>query len=239
MDEKLQRRKKLKKNKRKRLLKYVTLLVVAVSILFVFIFVMASAISAGVFNIKHIEVIGNEVVDSETIIETSGINEGESIFWVDLNKAHYNIEELINVEKLEITKVMPDKIVIKVKEAPAICAVNYDGKINYINREGFTDITIDKIGHPVTFNPDWKFDTVMEILKTFQNDGNLAKISEVGITENNTYRIITKNNVVMTVADLDNFKSSYDYINTVFAENKSNLDINLTTGGNKPILKPR
>lgn len=43
----------------------------------------------------------------------------------------------------------------------------------------------------------------------------------------------------MTVADLDNFKSSYDYINTVFAENKSNLDINLTTGGNKPILKPR
>ena len=82
MDEKLQRRKKLKKNKRKRLLKYVTLLVVAVSILFVFIFVMASAISAGVFNIKHIEVIGNEVVDSETIVETSGINEGESIFWV-------------------------------------------------------------------------------------------------------------------------------------------------------------
>lgn len=258
MDEKLQRRKKLKKNKRKRLLKYVTLLVVAVSILFVFIFVMASAISAGVFNIKHIEVIGNEVVDSETIVETSGINEGESIFWVDLNKAHYNIEELINVEKLEITKVMPDKIVIKVKEAPAICAVNYDGKINYINREGllverseylrktdipivtgFTDITIDKIGHPVTFNPDWKFDTVMEILKTFQNDGNLAKISEVGITENNTYRIITKNNVVMTVSDLDNFKGSYDYINTVFTENKSNLDINLTTGGNKPILKPR
>ena len=50
---------------------------------------------------------------------------------------------------------------------------------------------------------DWKFDTVMEILKTFQNDGNLAKISEVGITENNTYRIITKNNVVMTVSDLD------------------------------------
>lgn len=79
----------------------------------------------------------------------------------------------------------------------------------------------------------------MEILKTFQNDGNLAKISEVGITENNTYRIITKNNVVMTVSDLDNFKGSYDYINTVFAENKSNLDINLTTGGNKPILKPR
>ena len=43
----------------------------------------------------------------------------------------------------------------------------------------------------------------------------------------------------MTVSDLDNFRGSYDYINTVFAENKSNLDINLTTGGNKPILKPR
>lgn len=257
MDEKLQRRKNLKKNKRKRLLKYVTLWIVAISILFVFVFVMAKAITTGVFDIKHIEVTGNEVVDSQAIIDASGIKEGESIFWVDLNKAHYNIGVIMNADKLEISKIMPDKIIIKIKEAPAICAVNYDTQINYINREGllvarseylrrtdipiitgFTDIVITKIGEPVIMNPSWKCETVMEILKIFQNDGNLEKISEIGVTENNTYRLITKNNVVMTVSDLDNFKSSYDYIRTVLSDNKSNLDINLTVGG-KPVLKAR
>ncbi|MEG0811381.1 MAG: FtsQ-type POTRA domain-containing protein [Eubacterium sp.] len=218
---------------------------------------MNRAITLGVFNIKNIEVIGNEVVDSEAIIDSSGINEGESIFWVDLNSAHYKIKELIDVEKLEIAKVMPDKIVIKIQEGTVIGAINFDGNVNYIGNDavliersiylkktdipiitGFTEIEIDKIGHPITVKPDWKFDTVMTILNVFQKDGNLAKISEIGTTAENTYKIISKNNVVFEIKDIENFNTFYDYICTVLSQNKNNMDINLTAGNN-PIMKPR
>lgn len=257
MNEKQQRHKNLKKKKRRRLLRYITLLAAAAALVASFVYVAVSAIAGGVFNIKHIEVTGNEIVDSETIVETSGIQENTSIFWVDLNKAHYNISELVNVEKLEISKVLPDKIVIKIKEVPSVCAINYDGAINYIDENGclvehsdylrktdiplitgFTDVSFGKIGEQVVLKPAWKYDTVMALLKIFKTDGNLSKISEIGITENNDYKIITKNNVIIHLKDLDNFKDNYNYISTIFEQNKSNLDINLTVGAN-PIVKPR
>ncbi|MDO4288891.1 MAG: FtsQ-type POTRA domain-containing protein [Eubacterium sp.] len=257
MNEKQQRHKNLKKKKRRRLLRYITLLAAAAALVAAFVYVAVQAVSSGVFNIKHIEVTGNEVVDSETVVEASGIAENSSIFWVDINKAHYNIRELVNVESLEISKVLPDKIVIRIKEVPSICAINYDGAINYIDEKGclvehsdylrktdiplitgFTDVSFGKIGETVSVNPDWKYDTVMELLKIFKNDGNLSKISEIGITENNDYKIITKNNVIIHLKDLDNFKNNYSYILTVLQQNKSNLDINLTVGNN-PVVKAR
>lgn len=257
MNEKQQRHKDLKKKKRRRLLRYITLLAAVVALVAVFGYLFYNAVSSGVFNIKQIEVSGNEVVDSETIIETSGISENTSIFWVDLNKAHYNIKELINVEKLEISKVLPDKIVIRIKEVPSICALNFEGAINYIDEDGclvehsdylrktdiplvtgFSDVSIGKIGEMVSIKPEWKYETVMSILRIFKEDGSLSKISEIGITENNDYKIITKNNVIIHFKDLENFKDHYSYMMTVFEQNKSNLDINLTIGSN-PVVKPR
>lgn len=257
MNEKEKKRKYLKRKKHKRLLRYFVLLVVILSVLAVSGYVLVHAVQTGVFNIKTIEVEGNEIVDKNEVIEASGIHEGDNIFFADINQAHYNIEMLVNLESLEIHKVMPDKIIIKMQEVPVIAAINWENKIYYIGSKsilvedsdylkktdiplitGFSDIHIQDVGQQVTLNPDWKFDTVMNILRSFEKDDVLSKISEVGITSDNTYRIITKNNVIMTVKDYDNFNASKDYILGVIKQNKSNLDIDLTSGTN-PVIKAR
>ncbi len=257
MDNKQQRQKNLKKRKHQRLLRYIVLLVVVVSILAVSGYLIVNAVRTGVFNIKHIHVEGNEIIDEASVIEASGIQEGDNIFLADLNQAHAGIENVVNVKKLEIKKVMPDTIVINMQEMPSICAINIEGTINYLDENGvlveqsnylrktdipiitgFNDITIDKIGRAIVVNPGWKFQSVMDMLKALEKDGSLSKISEINVTEDNTYKIITKNNVVMTVSDYEGFVTFHDYIQTVLSENRSNLDINLTAGSN-PVIKNR
>ena len=81
-------------------------------------------------------------------------------------------------------------------------------------------------------------DIIVEMLRTFKNNGLLNRISEVSLKSDNTYRIITVDGTVFTVKDLDNFHDYFGYIKTVVENGESELDINLTAGNN-PIQKPR
>lgn len=252
-----QRRKIRKENKRKRIIRRTIAILIVLVIIGGLSFGALKANEIGLFNVAKIEVVGNEIIDAQSVIDASGIQLGESIFLVDLNKANYQINSLLNLDKLEITKIMPNKILIRMVEATPICAINFDDKVTYISREGKliengdtlrkTDIpivfgcdsvTISDIGKKVTVEPYWRFDTVMNILKNLQDNGNLNKISEVRMTDNNTYEIVTKNGTILIVWDYNNFVENQNYIQSTLDQNMSNMIINLTAG-TKAVVKPR
>jgi len=252
-----QRRNIRKKNKRKRIIRRSIAILIVLVIMGGLSFGAFKANELGLFNVAKIEVVGNEIIDAQTVIDTSGIQINENIFLVDLNRANYQIKSLLNLDKLEITKIMPNKILIRMVEATPICAINFDGKVTYISREGKlikngdtlrkTDIpivfgcdsvTISDIGRKVNVEPYWRFDTVMNILKNLQDNGNLNKISEVRMTDNNTYEIVTKNGTILIVWDYNNFVENQNYIQNTLDQNMSNMIINLTAG-TKAVVKPR
>lgn len=252
-----QRRRQRKANKRKRIMKALISTLVVLGICGVVGFGVYQAVNLGIFNVAEIEVIGNEIVDTETVIEASGINVGESIFLIDINQANYNINALMNLDELEISKIMPSKILIRMIESVPICAVNYDNKVYYITEDkkliedgeylrktdiplifGSDAVTITEIGKEVVVEPYWRFDTIMNILRDLKNDNNLEKISEVRMTEVNTYEIVTKNGTIFILWDYDNYIDNKAYIQNNLDKNTSNMIINLAVG-TKPVIKPR
>lgn len=252
-----QRRNERKKKKRKRMMRALIATIIVLAIIGGLSLGALKANESGLFNVAKIEVVGNEIIDAQSVINASGIQIGESIFLVDLNKANYKINALLNLDKLEITKIMPNKILIRMVESTPICAINFDGKVTYISREGKliengdylrkTDIpivfgcdslTISDIGKKVSVEPYWRFDTVMNILKNLQDHGNLNKISEVRMTDNNTYEIVTKNGTILIVWDYNNFAENQNYVQNTLDQNMSNMIINLTAG-TKAVVKPR
>jgi cell division protein FtsQ len=78
----------------------------------------------------------------------------------------------------------------------------------------------------------------MNILRDLKKDSNLEKISEVRMTEVNTYEIVTKNGTVFILWDYNNYIDNKAYIQNNLDKNTSNMIINLAVG-TKPVIKPR
>lgn len=252
-----QRRRQRKIKKRKRIMTSLITFLIILGIVGGISFASFEAVKQGLFNVTEIEVVGNQIVDAQTVIDASGIRVGESIFLVDLNKANYNINSLMNLDDLVISKIMPNKILIRLEESTPICAVSKDNNVYYLTRDkkliensqyirktdiplvfGCESITVAGIGEEVVIEPYWRFDTVMNILKDLEDSGGLEKISEVRMTENNTYEIVTKNGTIFSFWDYDNFQENEDYILSNLSANTSNMLINLTVG-TKPVIKAR
>lgn len=252
-----QRRRDLKKKHRLNMLRRIAVFLICVAGLGVLGYSFVVALNDGVFDVRTIEVEGSELIPKETIIEESGIREGDNIFLVNVNEAQGRISDSLITRRLVIRKVMPDKIVIQVEEKPVLFAVNDNGQICYFGENlelitkseyltrsdvplvsGLTSYQIGSVGDALTAEPAYKFDIIAEMLRTFKNNGLLNRISEVSLKSDNTYRIITVDGTVFTVKDLDNFHDYFGYIKTVVENGESELDINLTAGNN-PIQKPR
>ncbi|MGV8905350.1 MAG: cell division protein FtsQ/DivIB [Acetobacterium sp.] len=246
-----------KKNKRKRIIRRSVTMLIILFIIGGLSFGALKARELGLFNVAQIEVVGNEIIDAQAVIDASGIQIGENIFLVDMNKANYQIHALLSLDKLEITKIMPNKILVRMEESKPICAINFEDKVTYITRDakliengeylrktdipiifGCDSLTISDIGKEVAVEPYWRFDTVMNVLKNLEKRGNLNKISEIRMTDYNTYEIVTKNGTILIVWDYDNFVENENYIQNTLDQNMSNMIINLTAG-TKPVVKPR
>jgi cell division protein FtsQ len=256
-ERKKQKRKELKSRKRKRIARWLLTTLIVLGVIGAFIFGFIQAMRLGVFDIAEIEVVGNEIVDTDAVIAASSINLGDSIFFVDLNQANYNINEIMGLDELEISKIFPNKILIRMVEKDPIGVINFDNNLYYLDEDGdlienseylrktdipiiygVNSVTADAIGRSVEVDPYWRFNIVLRILNELNAQGFLAKISEIRITADNTYEILTKNGTIFTVWDYDNFIENEAYINTNLNKNTSNMSINLTTG-NQPIVKTR
>ena len=81
------------------------------------------------FRVSGIEVEGNSLYTSEEIIEASGIEEGDNLFFINRFTAISRIfAKLPYVEKVVINRSLPNKLVIVVTESRAIaCVAAEDG----------------------------------------------------------------------------------------------------------------
>lgn len=87
----------------------IILLLAVISVLSVYLISSWSAV-------KEIEVNGNVNLEKEEILERSGIKEGNKMYLLQTNKAEENIKVLPIVEKINVEREWPNKVVIDVEE---------------------------------------------------------------------------------------------------------------------------
>ena len=78
------------------------------------------------FRVQTIEVVGAEIYTEEEIIESSGIEIGDNLFFIPRFDASSSIfAGLSFVEEASITREMPNKVIITVSESTAVAYLDY------------------------------------------------------------------------------------------------------------------
>jgi cell division protein FtsQ len=97
------------------------------------------------FKISRIDVAGAESYSAEEIIEASGIEVGENLFFVDRFGAASRIfVELPYIDSVTVTRQLPNHILITVSESKAAACVTYDGGLYAVNHNGKVISAVDE-----------------------------------------------------------------------------------------------
>lgn len=98
----------------------------------VVIFMMSSY-----FNIKTIKVEGEKTIKAEEIIKMSGIKSGMNIFKVRESKVSKNLKKDAYFSSVKISRKLPDKLTITVRERNESAFILYGSERVIIDNEGY------------------------------------------------------------------------------------------------------
>ena len=94
-------------------------------------------INSGIFGLREVEVEGGSFYNDEQIINLSEVREGDNLFFSENIK---NIPETLQknpyFKEVRVSRVLPAKIVIKVKERKQVAAVVYGDEFVVIDQKG-------------------------------------------------------------------------------------------------------
>ena len=227
-----------------------------IKIIAIIAFIVAIAIfffTSPVFNIKTIEVKGNNKVSTEEIIKLSQIETNQNIYKVSKNAVKDNIKENAYIENVQVYRMLPDKIEIEVKERTASFMIQINGKYAYINNQGYIlEINSENIFLPIIAGYATlvdniipgnrleqedliKLETVLTIMESANSNQMSELITTIDISNPKNYTL-TLNNEEKTVylGDASNISTRMHYLKGILQNEKGNpgevfIDGNLTT----------
>ena len=171
---KLTKKQEMARRKRKRVLrviKYLTLLAIIIGGI---VYTLLSPI----FNIKNIEVYGNSKISSDTIISLSGLSINQNIFSFWTSDIKDAIKQNAYIDKVQISRKIPDKIEISVQERVATYMLTLGNAYVYINNQGYIlEITSKKLAVPVIIGYNTPAEEIVEGNRL--NETDLEKLNDV------------------------------------------------------------
>lgn len=221
-EERAQRVKKLKRKKRIRLG-----IVVAASLLLLCLIISPIIIFA-VFRVKTFTVEGASPYTSEQIIAASGIEQGKSLIFADLDEAAAAIEKTLPyTDNVKLTKKLPSGIIIRLEETYAGFAVEMSGGMYALTNsemkvlelsgeipEGAAVITgavpiKAETGSIVSFSAEEEDKTlalVKQITASVAENG-MKDIDLIDVSERNNIYLIYQGRIVMRLGDSSDLAS--------------------------------
>lgn len=119
-------------------------------ILALLIVAILCAMFSPLFNIKKIEVQGNEIISKNEIISLSQIQLEENTFKLNKSQIKKQIKENAYIQSVIIVRKLPSEIVIKVEERKPAYLLEYAGSYIVIDKQGYMlEIKNEKMNLPV------------------------------------------------------------------------------------------
>ncbi|MBL4937950.1 FtsQ-type POTRA domain-containing protein [Clostridium sp. YIM B02515] len=88
------------------------------------------------FNIAYISVINNHTINSDEIVKLSKINKGINIFYLNFKSVQTNLQSNPYILSADISRKLPNTIVISIKEREAVFYSKRDNKYLIIDKNG-------------------------------------------------------------------------------------------------------
>lgn len=216
-----ERRERVKKLKRKR--KFRKAIVITAFVLIACI-ILSPVLLFGVFRVKNFAIEGETLYKQEEIVAASGISQGKSIFFADLDEAKVNIEKkLPYTSNVQLARRLPGTIVISLEstdkayameKAQGIFAVaNRDFKVlevTGIMPKGVVPVigatpTKAELGETMSFiTEEEQVDATLNLITSISNavsDCGLEGINLISIRSRSNIYIVYQERIVLRLGD--------------------------------------
>ena len=180
-------------------------IVLGLLIILIFIIVL---FSSNLFNIKTINVNGNNILSDEMIISISGIEKYTNIFKFNKISTINNIESNAYIENAKIKRVLPSTIEINIKERVPTFILQFADSYVYINNQGYileisnekknipilagctTDLVNMKPGNRIGEEDLKKMNTVIKICEIAKSNELGDLITKIDVSDTKNYTIV-------------------------------------------------
>lgn len=218
----------------------------------VFVAVIIGLSNVPLFNIKHIEVVGNNKLSEDKIIALSGINDSINLFKLDEGTIKNAIKENAYVENVEVNRKFPNKVVIDIKEREAKYMLQFADSYVYINNQGYmleisnekievpiivgftTDLSNIKPGNRIKVDDLQKMNMVIKIFETAKTSEIGHLITKIDISNSKNYTIgLESEGKTVYLGDCSDLNTRIIYLKAILDANQGrsgtvflNVDLN-------------
>ena len=240
-----------KKKKIKKILKTIILVAIIIG-------GICFALISPIFNITDIQVIGNNKINSDTIISLSQLQIGQNIFRFNKNKVVNEIKTNAYVENTKIKRKIPNKIEIIIEEREQNYNVEFLNGYAYINNQGYIlEIAEQKLDLPVIMEITTpqeqvvagnrlndedleKLETVIQIMNICKSYELDKKVSSIDITNKNDYIMyMEEEKKTIHLGNDSNLTNKMLYVPAILKENQGKEGTIYLNGNINGDFKPR
>ncbi|SJZ33417.1 cell division protein FtsQ/DivIB [Garciella nitratireducens] len=231
----------------------IILLILVLTIIFSFYFLLYT----NYFDVKNIEVRGNEHIEKKEVIRLSNLRTGMNIFKFNKEKVEKNIQRNSFIKNVQIERKLPDTIYIYTTEREITSIIAYnDGTFLYLDEEGIvmdhkeTLNTYNKpiitgledvsfiINNSIEINPNWLRRSILETISLLKKNDLIYEISEIHILENFDIHLYTNDGSVINIGNSSILKENIDFLKSFLGQPHQKVIIDISHGGD-PVCKPR
>lgn len=233
VNNKVKNKRKITRKKNRRILKISLLLFIIVGLI-IFIFV------SPVFNIRNIEVKGNEIISSDTIISLSGIKTNENIFQISKKNINNKLKENPYIKDAIIDRKLPGTVVLNIDERKIAYQVKVINSYFYIDYQGYIlEVSSKEKNVPLVegFNTDQEsllkvnrlsgvdIDYLKVLLKIIENaqKNEISKLIYKIIIKDNEYILDLKNEKkTVYLGNAKDITNQMSYVKLILEKEKNN-----------------
>lgn len=191
------------------------------------------------FNIKKIEIVGNNKLTRDEAISLSQIEIEDNTFKLSKNKIEKNIKQNAYVESVKIKRNLPSTILIEIEERVPTYMITFANAYAYINNQGyFVEISKEKLELPIitgyaTKEEDiqlgerlctedlQKLDDILQIMKAAESNEIANIVTKINISDKQDYVLELKSEKkTVHVGDTSNLSTKMLYIKEIIEQNK-------------------
>ena len=197
------------------------------------------ALVSPIFNIQEVEVIGNNIINSDTIESLSELTKDQNIFKFMNQKVEIKVKENPYIQNVKVKRVLPNKVQIQVEERERKYNIEFMNGYAYIDNQGhILEISENKLDLPVIQGcktPEEnivegnrlekqdleKLETVIQITTIWETNNIEQKITSIDITDKTEYTMyIEEEKKKVYLGDNSNLSNKILWIQAIINDNK-------------------